>query len=350
MNLEMRHAVQFCVRLGETFTEILKKMQRAYGIECVSRSSVHRWVQNFQKGRQFAENIPHAGRPYTGRSDKNIALVHAALTDNPRASIRNLSAELHISHGTVHTILTEDLCLKKINSCFVPHMLTAEQKEKRVRLADELIIAADNNRDFLKQIVTGDESWCYQYEPSTKRQTAEWLPRGADRPKKVRGARSHVKTMLLAFFDAKGIIHKEFLPPGQTVNGIFYKQVMERLLHRMSRVRSDMYHTQNWQLLHDNAPCHTSVLVKDFLASQNVKVLQHPPYSPDLAPADFFLFPRLKKVLKGKRFEDVTSIKRNVVAALSKKAITEEDFNKAFNNLYTRCQLCVTKEGDYVEK
>ena len=52
-------------------------------------------------------------------------------------------------------------------------------------------------------------------------------------------------------------------------------------------------------LLHDNASSHNSEVVKSFLASEKVKVLNHPPYSPDLSPCDFFLFPTLKKMLFG---------------------------------------------------
>ena len=64
-------------------------------------------------------------------------------------------------------------------------------------------------------------------------------------------------------------------------------------------------------LLHDNAP---AIRVWQYLAQKIVAVLDHPPYSPDLAPADFFLFPRLKAVIKGARFADVDAIKDHVTA------------------------------------
>jgi len=65
--------------------------------------------------------------------------------------------------------------------------------------------------------------------------------------------------------------------------------------------------------LHDNAPAHRLVLVMDFLAKNNVTTLEHPPYSFDLASADFYLFPQLKSALKGQQYCDATDFIKNVM-------------------------------------
>jgi len=107
-----------------------------------------------------------------------------------------------------------------------------------------------------------------------------------------------LKLRLLFFsFDSRGIAHKEFVPPGQTVNHTFYKDVLERLGKRVQRVRTDI--ADDWVLRHDNAPAHTALSIREFLAKKNIPVLPHPPYSPDLAPCDFCLFPKLKSKMKG---------------------------------------------------
>jgi len=77
--------------------------------------------------------------------------------------------------------------------------------------------------------------------------------------------------------------------------------VLERLRKRVIRVRKNIAAT--WVLHLDNAPSHTSLHVREFLAKHNVATLPQPPYSPDLAPADFLLFPRIKTTLKGRRFD-----------------------------------------------
>jgi hypothetical protein len=93
--------------------------------------------------------------------------------------------------------------------------------------------------------------------------------------------KSRVKIMLAAFFDAKGIIHK-FVPETQTVNGKFYK-VMKRLIARVHRVRPEFQENGSWFLLYDNAPAHSSSDGRN-----EGSILSHPPYSPVLAPVDFY--------------------------------------------------------------
>ncbi|KAG5316889.1 MOS1T transposase, partial [Acromyrmex insinuator] len=66
---------------------------------------------------------------------------------------------------------------------------------------------------------------------------------------------------------------------------------------------------RNWLLHHDNAPAHTSLLVREFLTKNNTLMMPQPPYSPDLAPCDFFLFPKLKRPMKGRRYATIEEIK-----------------------------------------
>ena len=98
-------------------------------------------------------------------------------------------------------------------------------------------------------------------------------------------------------------LHQEYAPNGQIINKEFYLEVLRSLRESVRRKRPEKWRDGDWILHHDNAPAHTSHLVQQFLAKHGTAQLQQPPYSPDLAPCDFFLFPRLKKVLKGHRFE-----------------------------------------------
>ena len=81
----------------------------------------------------------------------------------------------------------------------------------------------------MERVITGDECWFFQYDPETKRQSLEWRLKGSPRPKKARMSKSKVKYMLVCFFDSMGIVHKEWVPAGQTVNQYYYKEILERL-------------------------------------------------------------------------------------------------------------------------
>ena len=83
------------------------------------------------------------------------------------------------------------------------------------------------------------------------------------------------------------------------------------------------------------------------IAQKMVAVFDHRPYSPDLAPADFSLFPRLKVAIKGARFANVNVIKDHVKAVL--RSIPQEAFADCLRELYEPCQTCVVADGDYFE-
>jgi len=88
---------------------------------------------------------------------------------------------------------------------------------------------AANDPSFHSNVITGDETWVYAYDPETKTQSSQWKSLGSPQPKKARQVRSNIKSMLICFFDQKGTVHKEFVPPGQTVNAAFYVKVLKRL-------------------------------------------------------------------------------------------------------------------------
>jgi hypothetical protein len=93
--------------------------------------------------------------------------------------------------------------------------------------------------------------------------------------------------MLIIFFDICGIVHKEFVPPGQTVNGKVYYEVLRRLRENVRCKQPEMWKYGNWLLHHDNEPAHTSFVVREFLTKNNMTTVPHPTYSPDLAPLRF---------------------------------------------------------------
>ena len=166
----------------------------------------------------------------------------------------------------------------------------------------------DQDPLLLENIVTGDETWCYQFDPGLKRQSMAWCSPTSSRQKESRLQKSKVKTLLFAFFDKKGIIHEEFVPVCQTINVTFYHVVLSRLLKRILRVRPELHRA-------GNVCCSTIIIlytvqsVYKFLAQKMVAVLDHPPCSPDLAPVGFFLCPRLKAAIKDARFADVSAFK-----------------------------------------
>ena len=102
-----------------------------------------------------------------------------------------------------------------------------------------------------------------------------------------------------------------------------------------------------WALHHDNAPAHTVLSIYLFLAERNIATLEHPLYSPDLAPCDFFPFPKIKSVLKGTHFSDIDSIKKAKTTKLKK--IPKNAFQECIDSWKEQMHKCLRVDGDYFE-
>jgi len=151
--------------------------------------------------------------------------------------------------------------------------------------------------------------------------------------------------MLICFFDSQGIVHTEFVPQGQTGSQFYYSEILERLRKRVVHVRPSI--ANHWMLHHDNAPCHMVISVIEFLAKKCIPVVPQPPYSPDLSPCDFFLFPALKFYLKRRHFVTVENIEKAVTDQL--KVIPVSDFQHCSEEWEQRLQRCVASQGNYFE-
>ena len=123
-------------------------------------------------------------------------------------------------------------------------------------------------------------------------------------------------TVSFFFFCIRGIVLYEFVPTGQTVNQVYYLEVVKRLREKVRRKRPEIF-ASNSRILHqDDAPAHTALSVRQFLATKQITVLEYPAYLPDLASSDFFLFLKAKEILRERHFDDIDDIRSNTTAAL----------------------------------
>ena len=188
-----------------------------------------------------------------------------------------------------------------------------------------------------------DESWIYCYDPETKRQSSQWKHAGSPRPKKARQSKSTHKLLMIPFFDSTGMIYVHWVPTGQTVNEEYYVEVLKEFRQRFRRKKPALFKSGQQHFHQDNAPVHNSILVTDYLTKMGIKTVPHYPYSPDLAPCDFCLFPKLR----GCRYETTEEMKEAVTKVID--MLTQEDFHGAFQKLLEWYNKCIAAGGDYFE-
>ncbi len=260
-----------------------------------------------------------------------------------------------MNKSSVHNILKKDLRMSKLAPKFIPKILTEEQKRARKEWSEQNLQLLRDTDDLMDMVVTGDETWISVFEIERKEASREWLPKGtrADRPRKALRQRGERKAMLTVFFDIRGVVMSEFTPPGESITAESYLATLETLKTRIRRKRKDLWQVQDdgWHaffLHHDNAPSHTAVPSLAFMGENQIRMLAHPPYSPDLAPCDFFLFPYLKNCFRGTRFANLDAMKGAVQRAL--REIPPEDVAQALRqSLPIRWMKCVKANGDYFE-
>ena len=133
----------------------------------------------------------------------------------------------------------------------------------------------------------------------------------------------------------------------QTVNKEYYVEVLREFRKRFIVKRPALFKSAQWLFHQDNVPVHNSILVTDYLTKMGIKTVPHPPYSPDLAPCDFWLFRKLKEKLRGCHYETIEEMKETVTKVID--TLTQEDFHGAFQKLLEWYNKCIAAKGDYFE-
>lgn len=299
---EYRAVIKFLTLEGCEYKNIHERLVAVYGESAPSLSTVSHWTREIKRGRQSLEDEERSGRPSTSINADMTSKVEALILENRRITIEEISNTLKISTGSVHTVIHQGLNMNKVNTKWVPRILTLDMRQTRIKCSREMLDLS-TDLSFFDRIVTGDESWVHYYDPETPREAREWKHPGSPTPRRSRLNRSAGKILMSVFWDVRGIILVDFLTRGQMINGAYYSNLMSQLREAIKTKRRGML-TRGVLLLHDNAPIHKSVIAQTEIKRCGYVELNHPPYSPDIAPSDFFLFPALKKHLRGQRFED----------------------------------------------
>ena len=162
------------------------------------------------------------------------------------------------------------------------------------------------------------------------------ISNGSEKIKNGHVLPSSKKMLYAIFFNSSGPVVQVPCLFGHTVTGRFYKN---SVLKKVKNFNNKKRPSKGWSgvhLLHDKASYHKCEVVKSVLASEKVKVLNHPPYSPDLSPCDFFLFPRFKKMLSGNKNTSRSSLGSAIYQCLQQ--IPKEDYLSAFRDWVKRLQ------------
>ncbi|CAH1977563.1 unnamed protein product [Acanthoscelides obtectus] len=276
--------------------ECLAELLSVFGNEAPHQSTISRWYGEFKRGRVSLSDDSRVGAPKTSVTQENVDAVRKLITADRHVTYREIEACLKISKTSIQKILREELVRK----------LVSQQKAARVNWCQKTL---DRFRKLKK---------CVQHE----------------KPTKVIRSRSVSKKMIATFVSKAGHIATIPLNEQRTVSADWYTTIcLPKVITELRKINPErriIFHQ-------DNASSHTAQKTIQYLTEENVELLDHPPYSPDLSPNDFFTFPKIENRMRGQRFQSpqqAVDAFKNAVLELPAKA-----WNKCFENWFERIRF-----------
>lgn len=340
-DIEFRSVIRFLLLRKIPKKEIITQLQEAYGSDAPCKATVYNWCREFSSGRTSVFDQQRTGRP-AEIGDQKTNQLKKIIEEHRKATQTELSQMLNVSKITVQRLMGQ-LGIRKLCSRFVPRFLTAEMMDQRLLACQRnLDVMQEVGDRFLSNIVTEDETPLSLFLPYSRRESKEWKFPEEKPTNALRSGTSHRKCLMLSiFWDSTGVIKMDFTTGN--INSEYYVG----LLRDTRRLRRKP-HNQQLFLLHDNAPIHTSGQTQQAIQNLGFSQLNQPPYSPDLAPSDFYLFHHLKKHLRGQRFDTKEELRENVQQFFHQQH--PDFFKTGFKTMVDRWRKCVAANGSYIEK
>ncbi|CAH1964710.1 unnamed protein product [Acanthoscelides obtectus] len=298
--------------------ECLAELLYVFGNEAPHQSTISRWYGEFKRGRVSLSDDPSVGAPKMAVIQENVDAVRKLIIKVRHVTYRKIEASLKISKTSIQKILHEELRVRKLVSRWIPHLLTEEQEAARVNWCQKT----------LDRFNSGNSKNDYSI-------SAAWVFQGEEKPTK----------MVATFVSKAGHIATIPLNEQRTVTADWYTTIcLPKVITELRKINPERRIT----LHQDNASSHTTQKTGQYLKEENVELLDHPLYSPDLSPNDSFTFPKIKNRLRGQRFqspEEAVDAFKNAVLDLP-----ANEWNKCFENWFERMQMCINLRGEYFEK
>ncbi|KAJ8949356.1 hypothetical protein NQ318_012019 [Aromia moschata] len=140
----------------------------------MSKTQAYEWYKEFKADREIIEDFPRSGGPSTSKTADNLDKIKSLVLENRYMNVRKLSQECDISTMSTRGILSDILGMKRVAARLFPKELYVLQKEHRKQVALDMVSRADSEQNFMKRIITGDETWVYEYDMQISRQLSEW--------------------------------------------------------------------------------------------------------------------------------------------------------------------------------
>ena len=310
-----------------------------YGEHALAERTCQKWFARFKSGNFDLEDDERPGQP---KKFEDLEL-EALLDQDPSQTQDELARTLAVTQQAISHRLKAMGMVRKVGH-WVPYELKPKDVERRFFTCEQLL-ERHKRKSFLHRIVTGDEKWVHYDNP--KRRATYGYPGHASVSTAVQNIHG-LKLMLCIWWDQQGVVYYELLQPGETITGEVYRRQLMRLSRALKEKRPETVTRHNKVILqHDNARPHVAKPVKTYLETLKWEVLPHPPYSPDVAPSDYYLFRSMQHGLVDQHFTNFGEVKNWIDSWIADKPA--EFFKKGIHELPEKWEKVVASDGQYFE-
>lgn len=335
----LREALLFCFHLKKSAAAARSLLEEAYGGHTPSISTCEYWFRRFKSGDFDTDDKERSGQPKKFEDEE----LEALLDEDPCQTLQELSKSLGVDLSTVGRRLKAMGMISKQGN-WVPYDLKPRDLERRLMTCEQLL-ARQKRKGFLHRIVTGDEKWIHYDNPKRKKSYGYPGHASSSTPRpKIHGS----KLMLCIWWDQFGVIYYELLKPNETITGEVYRRQLMRLSRALKEKRPQFEQRHDKVILqHDNARPHVAKPVKTYLETLKWDVLPHPPYSPDIAPSDYYLFRSMSHGLADQHFTSYEETKKWIDSWIASK--DDLFFQAGIRKLPERWEKVVASDGQYFD-
>jgi hypothetical protein len=328
---------------GKTPTEILKALSG----RGVKRLFIYRTIKRYQETHTI-EDRGRSGRPRTATAPRVVKTVALRIRRNPRRSMRKMAREIHISEGSMRTIVKKYLHMKSLKRKHA-QFLTARAKQLRLERSKAMLQRFAPHD--VEKILFTDEK-IFTIEAVSNHQNDRILaPRVSDISDDLRII-SHTQhpqsVMVWAGVSAQGRTNLVFVPQGVKINSSIYRDLI--LDPVVKQVGQTIFNSQVWTFQQDAAPAHTSNVSQAWLNSEIPDFIskdQWPPSSPDLNPMDYAVWSILETRAGVNAHHSIDSLKNSLLREWNN--IPQDQLRASVMDFHRRLKACVTKRGGHFE-
>ena len=185
---------------GKSYQECFQSLEHCFGDQSPSKATVFGWFTQFMSGARTLEGDDCCSRMATTVILENISRVESLINKDPKMAYTEIQYIMKISSGSLTRIFLDCLGVRKHCARWVPHNLSEEQKRSGVDWCTHILRKFDGGRSpRVRDIVTGDPTWIYQYDPKMKQQSVMWAFPDENPPVKFNRNKSASKQMIACF-------------------------------------------------------------------------------------------------------------------------------------------------------